>query len=305
MDQARDPAMLARGLGAFVPMPSDIAAYEVDAMAGAAILGATPKQVEALADAGLPHVADTDRGPLFDAADLINAGWHCGSGRTVPELFRRYMTLFVQESPHRWFATARWRLTVGPLTGTAAPAQVVEPCAGVRVVSEDMVGDERRLVVDVTGEPSALTDPSVRAVWEEVLDGFASGAVAFQRVGERFHADHRRAWALGAADCFVTTMVLADRLAAIGRRLRPRRGQLLGFAGSVHMWGELEVEGGAVAVLDPLIAHLALTVAPPSPDFAEVCFGGRHNRLLPMTVPAHVPTSLMARHINSHAVARP
>ncbi|MFE2105215.1 hypothetical protein ACFXAF_04995 [Kitasatospora sp. NPDC059463] len=303
---------LARAVGRFRTAPGDIASYDTDVATAARALRVGEEQIGHLAQAGLPHAYDALGALRFDYDDLMNVGMFCGTGQTVPELGLRFLMRFAATGRSDWFAPRAWEVGVHPARTTAgAPAEDTGPLPNVRVRLPDHLGPGvelldgaelpdgeladggYRVAVRLTGADRQVRDPAVREVWDEVVGTLAAREVLYQTVPERLRADHRRAWALGMADCVVASRLLADRLTARGYRARARRGYLLGLFGSDHAWCEVE-EDGAYRSLDPVFAFVSLLgdkargVAR-SPEFAEACFGGRFNRLLPCRTETAAP----------------
>jgi hypothetical protein len=300
---------LARALDRFRFVPADVASYDTDAVAAARALRVGRDQVAELAVAGLPHMDDPERGPLFDFDDVMNVGKFSGTGVTGPELALRFLMRFSALPPETWYSPRQWVVTVaaaGP-DGSDGPTQ---PPGEVSLRGPDLtapgirhLGAHRpgagltepsgaefqtrpyQVAVRITGAMHVIADPRARAVFDEVVQPLVDRAVVFQSVAETLRADHERAWRLGIADCMVASKVLADRLRGLGLSARVRRGYQLGLYGSDHAWCELE-EDGEYKSLDPLYSYLGRVGAPdlgltPSPTFAAAAFGGRFNRLLP------------------------
>ncbi|MFJ3209334.1 hypothetical protein [Streptomyces flaveolus] len=292
-------------LDRFRTAPADVARYDTDTPTAARALRAAPEQVARLASAGLPHVVDSARGPLFDYDDLMNVGMFCGTGQTVPELGLRFLMRFAAAPRASWFAPRDWEIGVHP-SRTAGGEAAEDRAAGdggrkvtVRVPDLSAPGVElleggpfdRPLhdsgytaAIRLTGAAHTVRDPRVHEAWSEVVDALAARRVVYQTVPEPLRADHHRAWELGIADCVVASRLLADRLRAAGLEATARRGYLLGLFGSDHAWCDV-VEDGVHKSLDPVFAFVATVgdergVAE-SPEFAAACLGSRFNRLLP------------------------
>ncbi|GGW80469.1 hypothetical protein GCM10010503_67340 [Streptomyces lucensis JCM 4490] len=292
-------------LDRFRVAPADVARYDTDTATAARALRAAPEQVARLADEGLPHVVDAERGPLFDYDDLMNVGMFCGTGQTVPELGLRFLMRFAASSRASWFEPRDWEIGVHP-SRTAGGEGAEAPAAGadrlevtVRVPDLSAPGVELldggpfeeplrtngyQAAIRLTGAEQTVRDPRIHEAWAEVVDGLASRRVVYQTVPEPLRADHHRAWDLGVADCVVASRLLTDRLRAAGLEATARRGYLLGLFGSDHAWCDV-VEDGVHKSLDPVFAFVATVgdergVAE-SPEFAAACFGSRFNRLLP------------------------
>ncbi|MFI6898673.1 hypothetical protein ACIBM4_31620 [Streptomyces sp. NPDC050256] len=302
------PRTLLGALDRFTVAPADIARYDTDTPTAARALRAAPEHVAQLAENGLPHVVDPERGPLFDYDDVMNVGMFCGTGQTVPELGLRFLMRFAASSRDSWFAPRGWEIGVhpartaggdgaDPAAGTGGRDTVAEVAVrvpdlsapGVELLSggpfdEPLRTGGYRAEIRLTGAEQTVRDPRIRAVWDEVVDGLASRRVTYQTVPEALRADHHRAWDLGIADCVVASRLLADRLRTAGLEATARRGYLLGLFGSDHAWCDV-VEDGVHLSLDPVFAFVATVgdergVAE-SPEFAAACFGSRFNRLLP------------------------
>ncbi|MER5733828.1 hypothetical protein ABT084_36800 [Streptomyces sp. NPDC002138] len=288
-------------LGRFTTVPADSARYDTDISSAAQALRATPAQISRLADHGLPHTADAERGPLFDYDDIMNVGMFCGTGQTVPELGLRFLMRFASSPEASWFEPRDWEIGVHPArtAGGAEPAEGVRlptvtvrvpdlAAPGVTALSPGFDGPLREngyeAAVRLTGARHTVRDPRILEAWHEIVDALAARRVTYQTVPEVLRADHHRAWDLGIADCMVASRLLADRLRAQGFEARARRGYLLGLFGSDHSWCEV-VEDGVAKSLDPVFAFVATVgdergVAE-SPAFARACLGSRFNRLLP------------------------
>jgi hypothetical protein len=299
------PHALLGALDRFKVAPPDVARYDTDTVTAARALRAAPEQVARLAVEGLPHLVDSERGPLFDYDDLMNVGMFCGTGQTVPELGLRFLMRFAASSRAAWFEPRAWELGVHPSRtaggeGTKAHAaddgqlavtvRVPDLSApGVELISggpfdEPLRTNGYEAAIRLTGAEHTVRDPRIHEAWTEVVDGLASRRVTYQTVPEPLRGDHHRAWDLGIADCVVASRLLADRLRAAGLQATARRGYLLGLFGSDHAWCDV-VEDGVHKSLDPVFAFVATVgdergVAK-SPEFAAACFGSRFNRLLP------------------------
>lgn len=299
------PDALLGALDRFTVVPRDVGRYDTDAATAAQALRADPRQVVRLAEAGLPHVVDTERGPLFDYDDLMNVGMFCGTGQTVPELGLRFLMRFAASPRASWFAPRDWEIgvhpsrTAGGENAGAAPTTGALPQVTVRVPDLSAPGVELLSAADfdaplrnsgyaatvrLTGADQRVRDPRIKEAWNEVVDALAARRVTYQTVPEPLRAEHHRAWELGIADCVVASRLLADRLRASGLEATARRGYLLGLFGSDHAWCDV-VEDGVHKSLDPVFAFVATVgdergVAK-SPEFAAACFGSRFNRLLP------------------------
>ncbi len=309
--EVASPDPLLGALGKFTAAPEDIASYDTDVDTAAKSLRVEPDWIRALAAAGLPHVDHPERGVLFDYDDLTNVGFFCGTGQTTPELGLRFLMRFAASAPSSWYEPRDWQVTVRPVAdlseGPAGPAPRITvrapdlDAAGVAMIeaapatgiSAGKVGalgpglqaESYELVVRLTGAEQTVDDPRVRPVWDEIVGALADGSVRYQTVPEKLRANPVRAWALGIADCVVASKILAGRLREIGLPARVRRGYLLGLFGSDHSWCEL-AEHDVVKPMDPIFAYMAGVGDPAkaiarSPEFAEACFGGRFNRLLP------------------------
>ncbi|MFF8770075.1 hypothetical protein [Kitasatospora sp. NPDC015120] len=303
---------LAQAVGRFRTAPGDIASYDTDVVTAARALRVGEEQISHLAEAGLPHAYDARGALRFDYDDLMNVGMFCGTGQTVPELGLRFLMRFAATDRSAWFAPRAWEVGVHPArTAAGATAEDDGPLPHVRVRLPDHLGPGVELLdgaalpegeladggyqvaVGLTGADQQVRDPAIREVWDEVVGTLAAREVLYQTVPERLRTDHRRAWELGMADCVVASRLLADRLTARGYRARARRGYLLGLFGSDHAWCEVH-EDGAYRSLDPVFAFVSLLgdkargVAQ-SPEFAEACFGGRFNRLLPCRTETAAP----------------
>ncbi|HST66987.1 MAG TPA: hypothetical protein VLM05_17535, partial [Mycobacteriales bacterium] len=273
---------LTGALNRFVTVPADVAQYDTDVETASRALRAEPAAVEALAGAGLPHVADPERGPLFDYDDVMNVGMFSGTGETVPELGLRFLMRFAAAAPASWYEPREWLVgidpagSLGPLAeGASGPRiEVRTPdttAAGLEVLSRpcgdatlpppldaDLQTGGYELAVRLTGERQTVTDPRAYAIWDGIVTPLAERTVTYQTVPERLRADHHRAWDLGIADCIVASKLLAERLTAAGLTARVRRGYLLGLFGSDHAWCELE-EDGVRKPLDPVFCFVART----------------------------------------------
>lgn len=293
---------LTSALGRFTPVPENLGRYDTDAAIGAQALRADAGEVARLAEHGLPHRMDDERGPLFDYDDLMNVGMFCGTGQTVPEIGLRFLMRFASAARPSWFEPRAWQVGVYPSRtagGLAAEDGAVLPAVTVRApdatapgvdllspasFDDGLVACGYEAGVRLTGADQHVHDPLIKAAWREVVDALASRQVNYQTVPEPLRRDHQRAWALGIADCIVAARLLADRLREAGFEARARRGYLLGLFGSDHAWCEV-VEDGVPKSLDPVFAFVA-TVGDErgvarSPEFAAACFGSRFNRLLP------------------------
>jgi hypothetical protein len=297
-------AGLTGSIGRFVLAPAEHARYDTDAASAARWLRLAAPQIEALAGAGLRHVADRQRGPLFDCIDLVNAAMFSGTGQSVPELALRFLLRFAASPAQTWYEPRTWlvgmRLPDAP--GPESPAVRVRvpdlSADGVAAVPEaeragfvppagsEPVTTGYRLVVRLSGVPGTVADRRVRAVWAEVVGSLAAGDVIYQTVPESLRMAHRQAWELGMADCIVVSRLLAERIRELGLQARARRGYLLGLVGSDHAWCEVH-EGGRWKSLDAVFAFAAAggardrNLSVDAPEFAEACFGSRFNRLLP------------------------
>ncbi|MFI5797410.1 hypothetical protein [Streptomyces sp. NPDC051677] len=314
METAAAGALLA-ALDRFTVVPIDVGRYDTDTETAAQALRASSAQVARLADTGLPHVVDRERGPLFDYDDLMNVGMFCGTGQTVPELGLRFLMRFAVSPPASWYAPREWEIGVHPSTTAGGRREGTDDVGGPRITvrvpdlsapgvelldgpgpapghgsgsGDDFTAPLRHsgyeAAVRLTGAENTVRDPRIHEVWNDVVDALASRRVTYQTVPEPLRADHRRAWDLGVADCVVASRLLADRLRAAGLEATARRGYLLGLFGSDHAWCDV-VEDGVHKSLDPVFAFVATVgdergVAK-APDFAAACFGSRFNRLLP------------------------
>jgi hypothetical protein len=303
---------LALSVGRFTAVPEQIACYDTDVQTAATALGMAPEDVTGLVAAGLPHRSAAGGEPLFDYDDLMNVGMFSGTGRTVPEIGLRFLMRFAASSPHSWYEPRDWQVGVRPTTALweghgDEPVRVMVrvpdgQAPGVEVLDSDVtIVDDGRAVdgwsatVRLTGAANQVHDPAVKEVWESIVDPLCQRQVIYQTVPELLRADHRQAWDLGIADCVVASRLLADRLRQLGHQARVRRGYLLGLFGSDHAWCEL-VEDGVAKALDPVFAFVGRTGdrargVPATPRFAEACFGGRFNRLLPCVGEEGAPLS--------------
>ncbi|MFB7470636.1 transglutaminase domain-containing protein [Kitasatospora sp. NPDC056184] len=306
------PDALVRAVGRFHTAPADVASYDTDTATAARALRAGEEQIGLLAEAGLPHLLDDRGAPRFDYDDLMNVGMFCGTGETVPELGLRFLMRFASTARPTWFGPRAWEVGVHPArTAAGAPddgsgalptvrvrlpddrGPGVELLDGAELPDGELAEGGYQVAVRLTGEDHRIGDPAIRAVWDEVVGTLAARDVLYQTVPEALRSDHRRAWELGMADCVVASRLLADRLTSLGYRARARRGYLLGLFGSDHAWCEV-YEDGAYRSLDPVFAFVSLLgdrtrgVAR-SPEFAEACFGGRFNRLLPCRTETAAP----------------
>jgi hypothetical protein len=288
-------------LSRLVPTPPDIARYDTDLVTGATMLRIDQGYLAMLADAGLPHAVAPDGSRLFDYTDLTNVGYRCGTGRTVPELAWRFLMRFADSPPPSWYQPMTWLVTVRPPGQDVGPMAIAVPdpdAPGVELL--DLPADGRsdvpgpvvragyqpsgyQVLVRLSGSDERVRHPGVRAAYEAVTDALVNRQVAYQAVAEPLRADPRRAWSLGMADCVVSSKVLAERIRALGLRVRVRRGYMLGLLGSDHTWAEVE-EDGRWKPLDPVFAHLASGTRDAA-AFRDACCGGRFNRLLPCDVP--------------------
>jgi hypothetical protein len=295
-------------LGRFTVAPPGIAVYETDVATAAQSLRTDPANIRELAAAGLPHETDPVHGPLFDYDDLMNVGFFCGTGQTVPELGLRFLMRFAAEPEESWFKPRRWEVTVQPADrlgeghGGPAPRVTVRvpdlTAPGVAAVAApagtgtlpEVTGTEfqergYRAVVELTGARQTVRAAAARPIWREIVGALADGTVTYQTVPEPLRQTPEEAWRMGIADCVVASRLLAGRLRAAGQEARVRRGYLLGLFGSDHSWCEL-YEDGVYKPLDPVFAFISQTgdaakgIAA-SPEFSAACFGSRFNRLLP------------------------
>jgi Transglutaminase-like superfamily len=118
------PRALAGALGRFVLVPAEHASYDTDPANAARSLRLEADEIAALADAGLPHVADTRRGPLFDYVDLINVAAFSGSGQSVPELALRFLLRFSASPAPTWYEPRDWLIGIRlPQEQDAGPGQ--------------------------------------------------------------------------------------------------------------------------------------------------------------------------------------
>ncbi|MDH6134183.1 hypothetical protein P3T37_003585 [Kitasatospora sp. MAA4] len=298
------PEALVHAVGRFRTAPKDIARYDTGVDTAARALRATPDQVGRLAAAGLPHSRDTEGALLFDYDDLMNVGMFCGTGQTVPELGLRFLMRFAATARPSWFEPRSWEVGVHPArTAAGAPqgsaarlpevsvrlpddqAPGVELLDGQRLPDGPLAEGGYEIAVRLTGADRTVHDPAVRAVWDEVVNTLAARDVLYQTVPEALREDHHRAWGLGVADCVVASRLLTDMLLERGYQARARRGYLLGLFGSDHAWCEV-FEDGVYKSLDPVFGFVSklgdrTRGVAESPEFAEACFGGRFNRLLP------------------------
>ena len=307
-------AGLAGAIGRFVLTPAEHARYDTDAASAARWLQLAEPEITALADAGLPHLTDSRHGPLFDYTDLVNTAMFCGSGQSVPELALRFLLRFAVSPAETWYEPRKWLVGMRlpevpgperdrPLIRVRVPDLSADGVAEVPEAEQDgfipPAGTEPiargyQLVVQLSGAPGTLADRRVRAVWNEVVGALASGEVIYQTVPESLRMAHQQAWQLGMADCIVVSRLLAERIRKLGLPARARRGYLLGLVGSDHAWCEVH-EGGRWQPLDAVFAFAAAGGAPDrnlrvdAPAFAEACYGGRFNRLLPCTADDAAP----------------
>lgn len=301
------PSPVVAALERFRPVPHDLAVYDIGVDDAARALRVEPSAVLDLAEHGLPHLVDAERGHLFDYDDVMNVGRFSGTGETGPELALRFLMRFVAMPSASWYQPRGWLVTVGAAADPAASTRTATglglrrpdyAAPGVRVLSshEPEAGYRRptdevlqtaayQVAVRLTGAAHVIGDPAARPIWDEVVGPLVAGEVGFQAVAEPLRRDHHRAWRLGIADCIVASKVLADRLNEAGLQARVRRGYQLGLYGSDHAWCEL-FEDGEYKPLDPLFSYFGHRGAPdlglpPSPQFAQAAYGGRFNRLLP------------------------
>jgi len=310
---------LAGAVGRFVAVPEAHARYDTDPQSAARWLRLPAEAIAGLADAGVPHVADPVRGPLFDYVDLVNVAMFSGSGQSVPELALRFLLRFAASPPATWYEPRDW------LVGIRLPAAPGDPAPPVRVrvpdigadgvtavpeaaarglgppSSTDPLAEGYRAVVRLTGARRTVRDRRVRAVCTEVVQALTSGTVVYQTVAESLRTVHHRAWALGMADCIVVSRLIADRVRELGRPARARRGYLLGLVGSDHAWCEV-YEDGCWKQLDAVFAYVASgggrdrNLAMDAPAFASACFGSRFNRLLPCVADEAAPLVYFGEH---------
>ena len=293
---------LAGAMDRFVQVPGAHACYDTDARAAGRSLRVPVDQILALADAGLPHRSDPERGPLFDYIDLVNVAMFSGTGQSVPELALRFLLRFATSAPATWYTPRDW------LVGIRLPEAPGEPPPRVRVrvpdfdaegvqpvpgavgyelpAGTDPLREGYRAVVRLTGARRAVRDRRVRAVWAEVVDALVTGKVVYQNVCESLRRLHHQAWDLGMADCIVVSRLIADRVRDLGLPARARRGYLLGLVGSDHAWCEI-YEDDCWKNLDAVFAFVCSgggrdrNIAVEAPGFAQACCGSRFNRLLP------------------------
>jgi hypothetical protein len=304
---ASAPSPVVAALKRFRPVPHGLAVYDIGVEDAAWALRMNASAVLDLAECGLPHVVDPERGPLFDYDDIMNVGRFSGTGETGPELALRFLMRFVAMPSASWYQPRGWLVTVGAAADPAAGKRITaglglrrpdyaapgvrvlpshEPDAGYRRPDdEELQTAAYQVAVRLTGAAHVIADPAVRPIWDGVVEPLVAGEVGFQAVAEPLRRDHHRAWELGIADCIVASKVLADRLKAAGLQARVRRGYQLGLYGSDHAWCEL-FEDGEYKPMDPLFSYLGRVGAPelglpPSAQFAEAAYGGRFNRLLP------------------------
>ncbi|SDW77925.1 hypothetical protein SAMN05421504_1011483 [Amycolatopsis xylanica] len=306
MSTAVAPGLLTGAIGRFVQVPRDVARYETDVRTAASALRTAPEDIAALAAAGLSHVDDPVRGPLFDYDDIMNTGMFSGTGQTVPELGLRFLMRFAASPKESWYSPKDWLVGVAPAARLDGIDDGDTPTVRVRVPDLAAEGVEAlplndsahtppyadeiqdrpyHVAVRLTGAARTVRDRRVIGVWTDIVDALTAGVVTYQTVPEVLRADHRRAWRLGMADCIVAAKLLAEHLTTLGLNARVRRGYLLGLFGSDHAWCELE-EDGVWKPLDPVFAFVGAKGDPArgvakSPEFAAACFGGRFNRLLP------------------------
>jgi hypothetical protein len=295
---------LAAAVGRFVPVPPDHADYSTDAVKGARALRLDPAQVASLASAGLPHVADAERGPLFDYVDLTNVAMFSGTGQSVPELALRYLTRFGAAPETAWYGPRDWLVTVrlhesadgsslvlvrvpdmsadgvGTPPSPAAPRPATAP--------GDFASGGYQVAIRLTGRHQRVRHRGVLAVWADMLGSLVSGRILYQAVPESLRAAHGQAWRLGMADCIVVSRVMAERIRDLGVPARARRGYLLGLVGSDHAWCEV-LDDGQWKQLDAVFAFIGSGVGRDrglgldAPAFVAASCGSRFNRLLPFT----------------------
>jgi hypothetical protein len=298
------PAGLTAALGRFVLVPGEHASYETDAAGAARSLRLDRDEVTALAGAGLPHVLDPARGPLFDYVDLINAAMFSGTGESVPELALRFLLRFAASPRETWFEPRDWLIGVRlpepptsrrgrPVVHVSVPDLSVDGVAAVPAATGlappppgSRLSRGYQAVVRLTGKEQAIADRGVLALWSDVVGALVAGRVTYQTVPETLRSAHQQAWRLGMADCIVVSRLLAEGVRRLGLPARARRGYLLGLVGSDHAWCEV-YEGGHWKQLDAVFAFatggggrdrgLGMDV----PAFAAACCGSRFNRLLP------------------------
>lgn len=287
----------------FERVPAEFARYVVDVDAAAKLLGLSRERAAELAPDALPHTADPDRGPLFDYVDLMNLALFAGTSRdSIPELALRFLLRFAAGARPTWYEPRHWLVRVrAPRTEGDEEAKDLRllrpdlsapgvdeldpralPIAAAAKAAVEPPGYE--VVVRLTGAEETVFEAEVRTVYDDLLATVRSGEVVYQSVSEELRMLHERAWDLGMADCVVISRLLAQKLREAGFRARARRGYLLGLVGSDHAWCEY-FEDGRWKTLDIVFAFLAGGAGhrriEASPEFAEACFGGRFNRLLP------------------------
>ncbi|MEJ8632206.1 transglutaminase domain-containing protein [Streptomyces sp. MS2.AVA.5] len=289
---------LVSGLGRFRFIPPDAAHYDTDVAAAAALLNTPPENILELVDHGMPCRYQPGIGPLFDLADVMNAGNNSRSGRTAPELTAMFLMRFSAGPRRGWLDAKKWLVTVrapddrpgryrlsnvdptGPGIASLTPESV-----GWAVVGSGTGTRCYQTAVQLTGTCDRVRDARAEDVYQQMLDDLHGGRVTYQVVSEALRLDHHRAWELGMADCMVVSRVIADRLRDLGLTARARRGLLLGPVGSEHAWCEIW-EDGRWKTVDVGFAYNPTgrpwTHRPAATDeFVAACFGSRFNRLLP------------------------
>ena len=149
---------LTGALGRFTPVPADLGRYDTDADTAARALRADSAQMVRLAENGLPHRMDTERGPLFDYDDVMNVGMFCGTGQTVPELGLRFLMRFAASARPTWFEPRTWQVGVHPSRtagGASAGPDASLPEVTVRVPDGTAPGLELLDPASFDGEPAA------------------------------------------------------------------------------------------------------------------------------------------------------
>jgi hypothetical protein len=282
----------------FVPTPGDLAVFDTTPAQAATVLSRDEAAVETL---GLRQVEGR-----FDFTDVLNAGLHSGTGRSLPEMASGLLMRFAAAERESWFTPLDWTVSVQwprsgeqfhvavPDLATDGIDVVGEPTAAVvaPVVPRGYQAEPYQVRVRLAGERFTITDRRVHAAYDEILAAFESGAVHYQAISEPLRIDHRRAWALGVADCVVAGRVLADRLRAEGMEARGRRGFLLGIVPNDHGYCEVLLDG-RWRCLDPIFALLATKHAGDrAAEFRDACVGSRFNRLLPCAVDGSAPLFL-------------
>jgi hypothetical protein len=239
------------------------------------VLRCAPHTLHELLAAGL-----CSTGTDVDQFDVMNISLMSGTGRLAREMV--FFGRLLRSDGGDWVGPKGYTVraeTACPLGPDCTSDLWTQPSLPGVAWQSAVIGTGHAVwhgVTTLRGRDSPRPGSMILEAWRDVIDGFRFQFTP-RALAERTDLVEQRR----SGDCLALSLLLAERIAAVGLDPVVRHGYMFGGAAlREHAWVSCVDVDGVVRDLDPAMALLAKDFF--TAEFADFCAGSRLNRIFPL-----------------------